>query len=221
MSSISKENYIKTILVHVFSGEKNITTNLMAQELEVSSAAVTDMAKKLSKEGLIKYAKYKGMELTHEGEKLGLKILRKHRLWELFLMQKLGLTWSEVHEEAEKLEHHASEFLIDKIDESLGYPDFDPHGEPIPSKEGKMPEMPPFMSLAESVPGRTYKILKVNDKNSELINFFTRMNLLLGTEIEVVEKFAFDHSLIIRVADEELTLSEKVTKSIFVNQINN
>lgn len=221
MSTISKENYIKTILVHKLANNASVTTNHMAQELEVSSAAVSDMAKKLSSEGLISYRKYKGMELTEDGITLGKKILRKHRLWELFLMKTLDLSWSEVHDEAEKLEHHASEFLIDKIDEILGYPDFDPHGEPIPRKNGDMPEMPEFVRLSEAEEGKYYKILKVSDKNSELIKYFTRMNLKLGTKIFIKEKFGFDGSVTIFIGEDEMTLSEKVTGNIFVSLFDN
>lgn len=140
MSTISKENYLKVIFNQNELVNDFVTTSQMAQELDVSNAAISDMAKKLSSEGLITYEKYKGMELTSKGEKMALKVIRRHRLWELFLMKILGLNWSEIHDEAENLEHHSSDFLIDKIDEYLGYPEFDPHGHPIPKKERRYSE---------------------------------------------------------------------------------
>ena len=123
-----------------------MSTAFLADKLEVSNAASTDMVKRLNTQGLLRYEKYKGVELTDQGEKLALRTIRRHRLWETFLINTLGLSWSEVHEEAEVLEHQTSDFLIDKIDQFLDYPEFDPHGDPIPSKDGKIPEIPDAIS---------------------------------------------------------------------------
>ena len=140
MSTISTENYLKKIFNHNKAFGEKINAVKLAQELSVSNAAISDMAKKLSKHGLISYEKYKGIELTDKGEQMALNVIRRHRLWELFLIKVLDIPWSEVHEQAEVLEHHTSDKLIDRIDEFLGFPDFDPHGHPIPRKNGSLPD---------------------------------------------------------------------------------
>jgi DtxR family Mn-dependent transcriptional regulator len=177
------------------------------------------MAKKLSKEGLVKYEKYKGIILTPHGEKAALKVIRRHRLWELFLMNVLGLDWSEVHDEAEKLEHYSSDFLIDKIDEYLGYPDFDPHGHPIPKKNGSIPETPNVILLAEAETKNKYELIRVNDKESELINFLKKVGLKLNSKLEIVDKLDYDNSISVRVNKKNITLSKKVTDNLFVRLI--
>jgi DtxR family Mn-dependent transcriptional regulator len=140
MITISKEDYLKEIYKIAIDNDSNVSTANLAEKLSVTNAATSDMAKKLAKAGYIIYEKYKGIRLTTRGKKEALKIIRRHRLWESFLIETLGLNWGEVHEEAEKLEHQTSDFLIDKIDEYLDYPQFDPHGEPIPTKLGRIPE---------------------------------------------------------------------------------
>lgn len=215
MSTISKENYLKAIFLHNHIGE-NASTSKVANKLSVSNAAISDMAKKLSQEGLISYEKYRGMELTAEGEKIALRVLRRHRLWESFLIKALGMSWNEVHDEAERLEHHSSDSLIDKIDEYLSFPDFDPHGEPIPKKNGTFPKIPKSISLSEVQVGNTYQIIRVNDQNTELMNYLTKNNLLLNSKLEVVDKLSFDNSVVVKVDNKKNSLSEKISKSIFV-----
>lgn len=221
MSTISKENYLKTIFNYKISFGENATTTKVAQDLSVSNAAITDMAKKLSDEGLISYEKYKGMELTTTGEKIALKVIRRHRLWELFLVKALGIGWNEVHDEAEKLEHHTSEFLIDKIDEYLGFPEFDPHGHPIPKKNGTLPKTPKVIQIAEAEKNIVYEFVRVDDKDSELINYLIRVGLLLNTELIVIDKLAFDNSVTVSFNKKNLSLSKKLTKSIYVKVAKN
>ncbi len=219
MSTISKENYLKAIFCHISEMENNASTSRIANHLSISSSAISDMAKKLSKEGLVKYEKYKGIMLTPHGEKAALKVIRRHRLWELFLMNVLGLDWSEVHDEAEKLEHYSSEFLIDRIDEYLGHPDFDPHGHPIPKKNGSIPEIPNVILLAEAETNNKYELIRVNDKESELINFLKKVGLKLNSKLEIVDKLDYDNSISVMFNKKNITLSKKVTDNLFVRLI--
>lgn len=220
MPTISKENYLKAVYNRIYESGSGATTSAIAEKLEISNAAISDMAKKLSNQGLITYAKYKGMELTSEGEKVALNVIRRHRLWELFLMQSLGLSWSEVHDEAENLEHSTSDFLIDKIDEFLEYPKFDPHGDPIPQKNGVIPEAPDVIELREAVVGKKYKIGRVSDKNSDLINYLTQIGIELAKEIEIIEKLSFDNSVIIKIDSKNHSLSEHVASNVFLERLN-
>ncbi len=221
MSTISKENYLKTIFNLTSDTEGSVTTSQLAEKLEISNAATSDMAKKLSEQGLIKYIKYKGMELTENGERIAVDVVRRHRLWELFLMEVLDLSWGEVHDEAENLEHHSSDFLIDKIERHLGYPKFDPHGEPIPQKDGVMPQVEDQISLNNGEPGRDYKIVRVYDKSSELIEHFTKLGLLLQTKLKIIDRLEFDKSLVVNVDGRDHSLSSEVAKRIFVSEIEN
>ena len=219
MPTVSKENYLKTIYSHISDSAGIVGTAKIAQELGVSNAAITDMAKKLSKEGLITYEKYKGISLTNEGEKIAVKVIRRHRLWELFLTRVLNLAWSELHDQAEKLEHHTSDFLIDKIDEYLGFPELDPHGHPIPRKNGSMPKSQKLKSLSETEKGMKYKLVMVNDKDHKLIDYLSQIGLLLNTEFDVVDKLEFDHSVSIRISNILFSLSDKISQNIYVKQL--
>ncbi len=221
MSTISKENYLKTIYNLVCDNETAVSTSQLAAKLEISNAATSDMAKKLSDQGLIDYVKYKGMELTEEGEKIAIDVIRRHRLWELFLMKVLNLSWGEVHDEAENLEHFTSNFLIDKIEKHLGYPKFDPHGEPIPQKNGEIPEITDQISLTFAEVGREYKVMRVYDKSSELIDYFTKLGLLLYAELVIQDKLSFDNSILIGVNGKSHSLSSEVANKIFVSEIRN
>ncbi len=217
MLTISKENYLKTIYHKKRLDGKPVSASSIAEELNISNAAISEMAKKLSSEGLLDYTKYKGMVLTNKGEQQALKVVRKHRLWELFLIDVLGLSWSEVHDEAEKLEHQTSEYLIDKIDEYLNFPEFDPHGDPIPNKNGKLPEVPERLPLHLCEVGKTYLISRVDDRNSQLVNYLSRIGLNLNKEIHILEKMEFDNSIKVSVESDEILLTEKVVNSISVS----
>lgn len=219
MPTISKENYLKAVYTRINEVEGGATTSALAEKLEISNAAISDMAKKLADEGLITYTKYKGMQLTKKGEKIALRVIRRHRLWELFMIKALGLSWSEVHDEAENLEHSTSDFLIDKIDDYLGHPKFDPHGDPIPQKNGSIPKTPEVIELKEAEVGGKYKVGRVSDKNSDLIIYLTKIGISLSKEIEIMEKLAFDKSVIVKIDSSQHSLSEVVSSNIFLEKV--
>ena len=216
MSTISKENYLKTLYTQDKITESTVTTSQIAEKLNVTNAATSEMAKKLSNAGLVNYQRYKGIELTNEGKKVALNVLRRHRLWELFLIEVLDLTWDEVHDEAELLEHQTSERLIDKIDEFLNFPTFDPHGSPIPKKNGELPDMPELIALSNVEEGVTYSVARVSDRNSELIKYFSKIGLTLNKKIKIVEFLTFDNSIVIELDGTCVTLSEKTARSVFL-----
>ena len=220
MPTVSKENYLKAVYNRINESGRGATTSSIAEKLEISNAAISDMAKKLSDQGLITYAKYRGMQLTSRGEKVALNVIRRHRLWELFLIDVLGLSWTEVHDEAENLEHHTSDFLIDKIDEFLGYPKLDPHGDPIPQKNGSLPKTPDVIELKEAEVGKKYMVGRVSDKNTELINYLSKIGIKLAKEIEIVDKLSFDNSVIIKIDSKHHTLSELVASNVFLERLN-
>lgn len=218
MATISKENYLKAIYGLAKINGNIVSASSLAKELSVTNAAVTEMANKLSKQGLIEYRKYKGIKILAKGKKIAIGVLRKHRLWELFLIDTLGLNWSEVHAEAEKLEHSTTDFLIDKIDEYLKYPKSDPHGSPIPDKEGIYRTEIENISMLNCKVGSKYIIVKVNDKNPQLTEYLSKINISLNKEISITEKLAFDGSIIIEVDGQKHSLSEKLVSNIFLSE---
>jgi len=219
MPTISKENYLKSIYSLNLTNSENVTTSQVAQKLEITNAATSEMARKLSEQGYLTYEKYKGVELTDKGKKIALQIIRRHRLWESFLMKVLGMSWSEVHDEAERLEHNTSDSLINKIDEHLDFPEFDPHGHPIPNKNGEIPKIPKLVSLVNAEVGKKYKIFRVADESSELIQYLTKLDLILYKEIKIIEKLSFDNSIIVQVNGSNHSLSEKVAEKVSVTFI--
>ena len=221
MPSISKENYIKAVYQLCQNAPHSVSTSALAAKLNITNAATSDMAKGLSKQDFIKYEKYKGVSLTPKGKKIAIRILRRHRLWELFLTKSLGLGWEEVHAEAENLEHQTTEFLIDKIDDFLGNPKFDPHGEPIPQKDGKIPTMAKQIPLSKSKIGKEYIVIRVNDESKEVMNYFTNIGLNLSSKIKINNYLEFDNSTIVELNDKTHSFSEKISNKIFITPINN
>lgn len=214
MPSQSKEDYLKNIYHIQEEGQKANTGNLAAA-LAVSPASVSEMVNKLSKQGWIENVPYHGFKLTREGEKISIKLIRKHRLLEVFLQQHLNYEWDEVHAEAEALEHVCSDMFIDKLDEYLGFPKFDPHGDPIPDKRGKLAAT--NYALLESVePGKVYVVAKVNDTSTEILQFFSKMGLVLNKKITLSEKIEFDGSVMITLGGKKHLLSHKMAEQIFV-----
>ncbi|RDY60283.1 metal-dependent transcriptional regulator [Flagellimonas nanhaiensis] len=213
----SEENYLKTIF-HLGGGNAtSISTNAIAEQMETKPSSVTDMAKKLSEKGLVNYKKYQGVSLTDEGKKTALSIIRKHRLWEVFLVEKLDFTWDEVHEVAEQLEHIKSEKLIDKLDELLNYPKYDPHGDPIPSKDGKFMERD--KQLLSELPLNSEGVcVGVKDSSAPFLKFLDKNKIALGNTIEVLEKEDFDQSLRIRMEDRELRISHQIASNLYVKK---
>ncbi|MES1214587.1 MAG: metal-dependent transcriptional regulator [Bacteroidota bacterium] len=219
--STSEENYIKAIF-HLQVDNNTVTTNALAHELLTKPASVTDMMKKLKSKKLIQYQPYKGFRLNVEGKKVALSIIRRHRLWEFFLSEKLKFEWDEVHEVAEELEHVSSRKLVDKLDEYLGYPKFDPHGDPIPDIHGKM-ESFQRVSLSELPFNTPAEVCLVSNQSSEMLEVLRHKNIAIGTRLEVKKKFGFDNSLEISTSSRgkirhqpAVTISEQLAKNIFV-----
>lgn len=224
MNSQTEENYLKAICKLSMLSNKggkgtpiSVSTSALANEMGVQSATVTDMLKKLSAKKKIKYKKYYGTELTETGRLEAMRIIRKHRLWETFLVEKLGFGWGEVHEVAEQLEHVNSPQLTDRLDAFLGYPKTDPHGDPIPGKDGdiRMRELVPLRDLKLGEKGR---IAAVKHDGKALLDYLDRHNLVLGSAIEVLEVLDFDGSMRLRVAGKEEYVSEKISENILVER---
>jgi DtxR family Mn-dependent transcriptional regulator len=216
MHSSSIEDYIKHIYELQSAGDK-VNTSLLAGVLNVSPASVSEMVAKLAKPGWIKNTPYRGFSLTKEGEKIAVNMVRKHRLIEVFLQQHLGYTWDEVHNEAEKLEHVCTDKFINKLDEYLGYPKFDPHGDPIPDINGNMTDKKNY-SLCEVNIQKNYTVCKVNDTSDEVLKYVSNIGITLNSEIYLSEKITFDDSVIITVNSRNHLLSKKIAENIFVEE---
>ena len=211
----SEENYIKAIFHLAGNASTSVSTNAISDEMHTKPSSVTDMAKKLAEKGVVDYVKYKGVSLTEKGIKTALSIVRKHRLWEVFLVKKLDFSWDEVHEVAEQLEHIKSEKLIDKLDELLDFPKYDPHGDPIPNKKGELKERQKQL-LSELQIGAKGICVGVKDTSTAFLKFLDKNNIALGDTIHVVEKEDFDDSLKIRVTDRKLQISNQIATNLYV-----
>jgi DtxR family Mn-dependent transcriptional regulator len=196
MSSITEENYLKALYM-LSSKAKGLSVSELAAELKLSAPTVTGMLKKLASKKLIHYEKYRSFTLTTKGEAMALQIIRKHRLWELFLVKKLGFRWDEVHEMAEQLEHIQSLTLIERIDQVLGFPKFDPHGDPIPDAKGMLPASR-SISLSKAKVGATYKITGVTDHSSSFLNYLESLQIGLAKKIKIAGIVEYDGSVIIQ-----------------------
>ena len=213
--SSSKENHIKAIF-HLQEANGIVTTNELAAALHTRPASVTDMLKKLKTQKLLLYERYKGFKLTSEGRKVALQIIRKHRLWEYFLVNKLQFGWDEVHEIAEELEHVTSKKLVDRLDEFLEFPATDPHGDPIPDSNGKITLMRQ-VDLLNLPLNKLAEVSSIGDQSPEMLELLTHKNIQLGTKLEVKKKFAFDNSVELKQKNQTaITISEHVAKNIFV-----
>jgi DtxR family Mn-dependent transcriptional regulator len=216
--SISEENYIKAIF-HLQQSDGNVTTNELAAELNTKAASVTEMLKKLKTKKLVNYEKYQGFRLSGEGKKIALGVIRKHRLWEFFLVEKLQFGWDEVHEVAEELEHITSKKLVDKLDAFLEYPKFDPHGDPIPDSHGKMITLKQ-VNLIDLPVNEAAEIVAVGSQSTELLELLRHKNLSIGTMIEVKKKFAFDHSIEIKIKSQSpFIISQQLAQALFVRPL--
>ena len=213
--TLSEEDYIKAIY-HLGKGKKAaVSTNAIADKMVTKPSSVTDMVRKLSEKGLINYKKYKGVSLTEIGLKTALNLVRKHRLWEVFLVDKLDFTWDEVHEVAEQLEHIKSAKLIDKLDEHLGFPQVDPHGDPIPSKNGEFKKS--IKKLLKDVPvGITGVCVGVKDSSPPFLKFLDKHQIALGDTIEVLEKEEFDDSFVIEINNSTMNISHQIASNLFI-----
>ncbi|HEY4756770.1 MAG TPA: metal-dependent transcriptional regulator [Ignavibacteriaceae bacterium] len=215
MINISKEDYLSEIYKNE-DANGQIKANLIAEKLQISNAAVTDMLKKLKREGNIKYEPYRGIELTSRGREFAQNMVRRHRIWEVFLHQIVGLPWDKVHDEAHHLEHSGSDELINKMEEMLNFPAFDPHGDPIPSKSGMIPKQKKNVALTVLKQNQKGIVIRVNDFDSKFLSYLSKIGVELNKEIEVCEVLNFDKSLLVKINGKEINLSQKISANIFV-----
>ncbi len=217
MFTRSTEDYLKHIFELQQEGSK-VNTSTLAGVLNISSASVSEMISKLTKTGWIKNTPYRGFSLTKKGEKIAINLIRKHRLIEVFLQQHLSYSWDEVHNEAEKFEHVCSDKFINKLDEYLGFPRFDPHGDPIPDINGNVASTENFI-LSEARAGCAYIVSKVNDTSDEVLKYISSIGIKLNSVILVTEKLSFDESVLVTINNGEHLLSKKIAENIFVEEI--
>jgi DtxR family Mn-dependent transcriptional regulator len=211
----SEENYIKVIYHLSSSTPKGVNTNAIAIVLNTKASSVTDMVKKLSEKNLVSHQKYYGVTLTETGLREAKMIVRKHRLWEVFLVEKLGFSWDEVHDIAEELEHIKSEKLTNKLDAFLGFPNTDPHGDPIPDQKGEIRKINKSL-LSEVAHQKLFLCVGVKDSSVEFLQYLNKQKITLGSHIKVLEKESFDNSIIIELDGKELTISNKIATNLYV-----
>jgi DtxR family Mn-dependent transcriptional regulator len=213
--TFSEENHLKTIYHLAGISESEVSTNSIAEMMETKPSSVTDMLKKLAEKDLVNYKKYQGVSLTDKGKLIAKMIVRKHRLWEVFLVEKLNFPWDEVHDIAEQLEHIKSEKLINSLDDFLGNPTEDPHGDPIPNAKGQITTIEKHL-LSELNNNQKGICVGVKDSSAAFLKYLDKQEISLGSTIEIVAKESFDLSLKIKVNDKELTVSNKIAMNIFV-----
>lgn len=217
MLSFTEENYLKALLHLTLEVEhKNeVGTNDLASYLGVKPASATDMLRKLKEKRLISYEKYGKISLSADGRKQAVEVLRKHRLWETFLYEKLDFSWDEVHEVAEQLEHIQSTKLVDKLDKFLGHPEYDPHGDAIPDAKGNL--KPSYKkTLSEAAEGSGCRIVAVKDNSSTFLQYASKLNLGIDTEIKVLSRQAYDGSMEIEVNNTKTIVSQKFAENILI-----
>ncbi|NOT73374.1 MAG: metal-dependent transcriptional regulator [Cyclobacteriaceae bacterium] len=215
MLSLTEENYLKAVYHLSDGGAKAVMTNELAEAMQTKAASVTDMIKKLSVKELISYERYYGVNITTKGKTQALQIIRRHRLWETFLVEKLGFTWDEVHEVAEQLEHIQSSRLTDKLDEYLGFPKVDPHGDPIPDQQGKI-KLLPQIALDQLKTGVKAVICSVKDSDPNLLIYLDKIGAKPGKKIEVVSREPYDESVEIILEKKKMFVSKEVSKNILL-----
>lgn len=214
----SEENYLKVIYHLSQTSIKGVSTNAIAGAMDSKPSSVTDMVQKLADKGLAEYKKYQGVLLTDAGTRAALMIVRKHRLWEVFLVDTLDFSWDEVHDVAEQLEHIKSDKLTDKLDAFLGFPSEDPHGDPIPDRDGNVTAIDKKL-LSEIAPGKSVICVGVKDSSAPFLQYLDKQQISLGSAIEVVGKEDFDHSITIRIKERALTVSNKIAANLFVKPV--
>ena len=216
MTSLTEENYLKAIYTLIDSADKKASTNEIAKKMKTKASSVTDMLKRLNDKDLVDYKKYKTVRITEKGKQVAISIIRKHRLWEYFLVKSLNFGWDEVHDIAEQLEHIESAELTDKLDEFLDFPKFDPHGDPIPNSKGIFPNRE-SQKLSEVKVGTNLIITGVEDHSPSFLNFLNEMEIELGTELSLKTKHPFDNSIIVvNPQNKKFTLSQKVASNLYI-----
>ena len=218
MNTKSEEDYLKC-LYHLKQGKKSVSTNEIANYLSMKPSSVSDMLKKLAEKKCVNYLKYKGSSLTKKGELIALSVIRKHRLWETFLVNKLGFSWSKVHNIAEQLEHVNSEELIDKLDHFLSYPQIDPHGDPIPQKNGTIAQLNQKL-LSELKHGEEGIITGIKKGTPSLLNFLDQKNIKLGDQIQLISILEFDQSAEVIIHEKTINLSDKICSNLLLETLN-
>lgn len=216
--SQTEENYLKAIFKISEKEGKAASTNAISNEIKISAASVTDMLKRLAKKDLIHYKRHKGVTLTSEGDRIARQLIRKHRLWEVFLLEKLNFSWDEVHEIAEQLEHIHSPELVTRLDQFLGYPKFDPHGDPIPDADGNFTFRKQVLlnELREEEEG---VIVGVDEHTTPFLQYLDKLGLVLGTIIKVLEYYEYDESFKVLINNKtERVLSKKVSQNLFIKK---
>jgi len=214
MHSFTEENYLKAIY-HLLAQTQSASTNDIAAALGTKAASVTDMLKKLSDKSLINYARYQGVTLTNDGERVALGIIRKHRIWECFLVEKLNFKWDEVHEMAEELEHISSAELINRLDQFMGCPSFDPHGDPIPDHRGQIinQKLQPALMMDKNQSG---VIAGVADHSPAFLQYLEKVRLLIGEKITITDISDYDISVKLTATNKEMNISREVAKNILI-----
>lgn len=217
MLSLSEENYLKAVYHLSDGGKSEVNTNSISEYIQTRAASVTDMIKKLAAKGLVDYEKYHGLTITKEGTNEALQIIRRHRLWEVFMVSKLEMDWDEVHEIAEHLEHIKSDILTERLDQFLNYPKFDPHGDPIPDRNGKMStlEKLPLLNAEEETEAL---VIAVENSEDTFLKYLNKIGIKIGVRISVVEKFEYDGSMELIVADRTIQISGKTAKNILITR---
>jgi DtxR family transcriptional regulator, Mn-dependent transcriptional regulator len=213
--TISEENYLKVIYHLSLVSPKGVNTNAIAGMLETKASSVTDMLKKLAEKDVVTYKKYQGVSLTNNGLIQAKKIVRRHRLWEVFLVEKLQFSWDEVHEIAEELEHIKSEKLINSLDAFLDFPAFDPHGDPIPNEKGEMKKLDKQL-LSEIPLNTSCKCVGVKDSSAEFLQYLDKQKITLGSEIKILEKESFDELIRVEINNKTMVLSNKIATNLYV-----
>ncbi len=214
--SFAEENYLKAVYHLSKAGENDVSTNAIADEMRTKAASVSDMLRRLSEKELVIYKKYQGVKISESGKKSALQVIRKHRLWEVFLVEKLKFNWDQVHEIAEQLEHIKSPLLIKRLDEFLGHPKFDPHGDPIPDENGEFKEKPQI-PLAEVNLNGDGIVVAVKDSNPLFLQHLDKIGIYLGAKTKIVDRVEFDGSMEILVDNKnKLFISKEIAQNVLV-----
>ena len=218
MFSQAEENYIKAIYTLEATSKGEISTNLIAEKMQTKASSVTDMIKKLSEKELVDYKKYHGTQLSAKGKKIAVSVIRKHRLWETFLVNKLNFSWDEVHDVAEQLEHIKSESLIDNLDAFLEYPTVDPHGDPIPDKDGYIYKQKK-VKLSSLSPQDETILLGVKDSSDTFLKYLNKKNIAIGSAIKILGIELYDKSMEISINANQILITNEVAQNLLVKEI--
>lgn len=217
MNSFTEENYLKAIYKLSLNGTQGVSTNAIADELSTKPSSVTDMIKKLADKKLVSYQKYQGVNLTKKGRDIAVSIIRNHRLWEVFLVEKLNFKWDEVHDLAEELEHINTHKLTERLDEFLDFPKFDPHGDPIPDKNGNIIQHKDI-TLSDLKIGEKAVVVGVKEHSKSYLNYLEQLQLVLGAEVQIKDIVEFDATMRILVNNKQVIISNQASKNLIVKK---